>query len=66
MDRVFASPVRYVPMTDIVFWVICAAGAFFIFVFLWGIVEVMVGTGSNRQKRDSTLNAFQQPLRRED
>ncbi|MFG6584743.1 hypothetical protein [Sulfitobacter sp. 1A12779] len=53
-------------MTDIVFGAICAAGAFFIFALLWGIVEVMVGTGTSRQKRDSTLNAFQQPLRQDD
>ena len=64
MDRVSASPIHCVPMTDIVFWAIFGAGAFFTFALLWGIVEVMLGTGS--QKQDSTLNAFQQPLRRAD
>lgn len=53
-------------MIDALFWIICAAGAFVIFALLWGVVEVMIGTGTSRQKRDPTFNAFQQPLRRDD
>lgn len=53
-------------MPDLLFWIICAAGAFFVFALLWGVVEIMLSGGYSRQKRDPTLNAFQQPLRRND
>tara|TARA_R110002094_G_scaffold108042_1_gene106101 strand:+ start:267 stop:485 length:219 start_codon:yes stop_codon:yes gene_type:complete len=49
-------------MIDALFWIICAAGAFFVFALLWGVMEMMLGTGTSRQKRDPTLNAFQQSL----
>ena len=52
-------------MTDVVLWIICAAGAFF-FALLWGVVEMMLGSGTSHQKHDPTLNAFQQPLQRDD
>ncbi len=42
------------------FWTTCAAGA-----FLESCVEMMLRTGTSRQKHDPTLNASQQPLRRE-
>ena len=52
-------------MVEALLWIICAAGAFLAFAFLWGMVEILLGTGRSRQKRDPTLNAFQQPLRRD-
>ncbi len=52
-------------MIDALFWIICAAGAFFVFALLWGVIEIMLGTGTRRQKCDPTLNAFQQPLSNE-
>lgn len=53
-------------MTEAIVWTVCAAGAFFGIALLWGIAEILLGTGTNRRKRDPGLNAFQQPLGRDD
>lgn len=51
-------------MNETLFWIICAAGAFFIFVLLWGLVEfvwdAMFGPAPEPRCYDPTLNAFQQ------
>jgi hypothetical protein len=50
---------------NLVIFSICAAGALLAFILLWAIVEMMFGGPDGSAQSDPTLNAFQQPLRKE-
>lgn len=53
-------------MIETLLWIAGIGGAVLAIALVWAIVEIVLGTGRNRQHRDPTLNAFQQPLRRRD